>query len=83
MTRRAVMTAVVLAVLGVAGCGVDTDDRPKSIEDTSIQQTPATPSVDTQPAPEPSTSTTPSSRQSSPPPLDSELTRRSDAPPSP
>jgi hypothetical protein len=62
MTRRVLGIAVVLAVLGAAGCGVSSQDRPQPIEKTSIRQPPAPPSVDTEPA-----STTPTTPSPTPP----------------
>ncbi|MGH3758039.1 hypothetical protein [Actinophytocola sp.] len=56
MTRRAAaaVAGLVLAVVGSVSCGVSTQDEPLPIEDTSIHQTPATPSVETGPATAPS-----------------------------
>lgn len=40
------ITAAITAALAATGCGVGSDDKPEPVDDTSITQAPATPSVD-------------------------------------
>lgn len=56
----------VLAALGVAGCGVGSQDEPQPLEETSIQQPPAPPSVDTEPEPTPTVTTSSAAPTTSP-----------------
>jgi len=59
---------VALALLLVCGCGVTSEREPRPIEDSPVQQTPATPSVSTESsAPPTSSSTVPPSTTVLPP----------------
>lgn len=49
MTHRAGAVLVALTVIGVTACGVNSQDRPRPIEHTSILQAPTLPTVATRP----------------------------------
>jgi len=66
MTRRTVAMAA-LVVVCATGCGVNSEDAPVPIEDTTDEAPQAPPSIDTEPRPTPSSSPT-SSPTSSPAP---------------
>jgi hypothetical protein len=49
---------VALAALVACGCGVTSEREPRPIEDSPVQQAPATPSVSTESSPPPTSSST-------------------------
>lgn len=61
---RLVVVVVAIALL-LTGCGVTTEDSPQIIEDTTSEAPEATPSIDTETSPPP-TSTTTSTTTSAP-----------------
>lgn len=69
--NRAVVAATLVAVSLIGACGVRSEDRPQPIEDSSVQQPPAPPSVESEPDP----TTTPSG-----PPLTGSRSPRADPP---
>lgn len=50
---RAAVAATLVAVSLTGACGVRSEDRPQPIEDSSVEQPAATPSVESEPEPTP------------------------------
>jgi hypothetical protein len=48
--NRAAVAATLVVVSLTSACGVRSEDRPQPIKDSSVQQPPATPSVESDPS---------------------------------
>ena len=51
------LSALLVTLTITTGCGVNSQDDPETIDDSSIREHPATPTVDTDPRPTPTTTT--------------------------